>query len=108
MVLKNFTPHEISLADSEGNIIRSIPSEGNARVSSQSIPAGDIDGFPFVKTVFGEVQGLPPAEDQTFFIVSQIVIAALPDRQDLVRPDTGPTCVRDTEGRIVAVRALTH
>ena len=43
-----------------------------------------------------------------FYIVSSFVISARPERRDLVRPDTGPTCVRDGDGKIIAVRALTR
>lgn len=40
-------------------------------------------------------------------IVSRIVLAACPDRLDLFAPDTA-TAIRDDDGRIVAVRAITR
>lgn len=120
--LVNLTPHVVQIADSDGNIIRAIePTLPSARVASTAVDAGDLDGVPLVQTVFGEVENLPradyavapndvdtPSNFATYYIVSQIVISALPDRLDLVRPDTGPTCVRDASGKIVAVRALTR
>jgi hypothetical protein len=100
-------------------------------VSSRLVEGEPIDGIPFGFTVFGEVENLPeprfvdipPAIANTnfrdieqgtvtvpevYYIVSQIVIAACPERADLVRPDTGPDAIRDADGRIVAVRRLTR
>lgn len=108
MKLINLTPHDVHIADADGNIIRVIPPEPvPARVYSTFIERGAIDGVPLVDTVFGEVQNLPAPVDGFFYIVSQIVIAATNGRPDLVRPDTGPNAIRE-DGRIVAVRALTR
>lgn len=106
-MLKNYTPHEVVIFNNNGDVVLSLPSIGVARVTSQSLPKTEIDGIPVVETVFGEVSGLPEPEDGTFYIVSQFVIAALPTRTDLLRPDTGPTCVRDADGKIIGVKALT-
>jgi len=110
MKLVNLTPHAINIADAEGNIIRTIPpTSPPARATSRPVAKGEIDGIPFVETLFGEVENLPDPQPDTYLIVSLVVIAAAaPERDDLVRPDTGPTCVRDGEGKIIAVRALTR
>lgn len=106
--LLNYTPHEINICNPEGTaIIRSIPSSGSARVSSVNRPGDEIDGVPFAETVFGDVTGLPEPQDGVIYIVSDFVLRALPSRTDLVRPDTGPTCVRK-DGQIWAVRGLTR
>lgn len=107
-MLINLTPHVLNIADEAGNITTSLLSMGSARVESKSIPVDPIDGIPVNETVFGDVSGLPEAQEGTYYIVSQIVIAAAPDRNDLLRPDTGPTCLRDPDGRIIAVRSLTR
>lgn len=105
----NCTPHPISIADESGAIIRTLEPSGTIpRVSSSLETREPIDGIPFSVTVFGEVTGLPEPEPGVFLVVSQFVLAACPDRLDLVRPDTGPDCVRDEKGRIVAVRRLTR
>ena len=107
--LVNLTPHTVSIASESGEIVRKIePTLPSARVNSTAVKGAPIDGVLFVETVFGQVENLPEPKEDTIYIVSQIVIAALPARRDLVRPDTGPTCVRDAEGKIVAVRALTR
>jgi hypothetical protein len=58
--------------------------------------------IPCVSQTMGDVEGLPDPEEGTFLIVSQMVFAAS-DRADLVAPDTGKTCIRDSQGRILAV-----
>lgn len=106
--LINLTPHDIHIADADGNIVRVIPpTSPAARVASTAVLREPIDDVPFVETVFGAIQNLPDLQPDTYYIVSQIVIAAAEGRTDLVRPDTGPSALRDAEGRIVAVRALT-
>lgn len=109
MKLVNLTPHDINIADEAGKIIRTIPPTGvPARVQTIAVPAGNIDGVPFVETSYGKVENLPPEDGETVYIVSPFVINALPKRKDLVRPDTGPTCVRDADGNIIAARTLTR
>jgi len=109
MKVVNLTPHVINIADLVGNIVRSIEPAGQAaRVTTSNVKGTPIDGIPFVETFFGQVENLPEPQKDTIYVVSQIVIAAVPERRDLVRPDTGPSCVRDAEGKIIAVRALTR
>lgn len=108
-MLINKTPHAVNIADEQGNIIRTIPPTlPAARVGSKAVQGVPLDGVPFVETIFGELENVPEPDGDTIYIVSQIVIAACPDRLDLVRPDSGPTCLRDDKGQIVSVRALTR
>jgi hypothetical protein len=107
--LVNLTPHAINIANEDGEIVRVIPPSGTvARVTSKAVPRPPIDGVPFVETVLGKVEGLPNPDGGTYYIVSQFIISALPTWPNLVRPDTGPSCLRDDNGQIVAVRALTR
>ena len=57
---------------------------------------------------FGEVENLPPKSDGVGYIVSALVLSALPaDRDDCFAPDTSPeSVIRDDAGNIVAVSAL--
>lgn len=92
---KNFTPHTIVLNDGT-----QFPSLGLARVSN-SFTSFDEDGICSVR--YGDVQGLPEPEADTFYIVSAMVLAAS-SREDLVAPATGhPDCVRNEKGFIVSV-----
>jgi len=108
-MLINLTPHTVKICDENGSIIRDIPpTPPAARVGSTLVEREPIDGIPFSETIFGEVENLPAPQAGVFYIVSQVVIAACPGRIDLIRPDTGPDCLRDEAGRIVAVRRLTR
>lgn len=103
----NLTPHEICVADEAGNVIRRYPPSGIvARCAVSAEPVGEVDGVPVVRSSFGEVQGLPEVGDYrvVVYLVSSMVAQAAANRLNVVAPDTGPTAVRDEQGRIVAVR----
>lgn len=92
---RNFTPHTIVLNDG-----RTFESEGVARVSNDFT---EFDENDVCSVVYGNVTGLPAAEQGTQYIVSAMVLAAS-DRTDLVAPATGhPQCVRNEKGFIVSV-----
>ena len=105
--LVNLTPHTITIFTDECG--HDIPSEGVARVKTESRVVGDINGIPVVETTYGEIEGLPEPKDGTIYIVSGLVRAALNGtRDDVVSPDTGPTAVRNDKGQIVGVTRLTR
>lgn len=100
----NLTPHEITLVYPETNVvIERIPSEGVARVTSASKIIGEIGNIPITIKTFGEVEGLPEASDDTYYIVSSIVAQACPERKDLLIPDA---TVRDEKGAVIGCAAL--
>jgi len=101
----NLTPHTVTLVC--GQLTVEIPPSGQvARVSAtaQQVGSVEIDGFsfPVVKTVFGDVQGLPEPQEDTVYIVSTLVLSAAQGRNDLVAPNTG-AAIRDADGKIVGV-----
>jgi len=108
MKLVNLTPHPISLANQAGEIILTVPTSGTiARVSTEQVDTGFIvAGLPVVRNIMGSVTDLPEPVEGTFFIVSLFVLSAIVGRQDVVAPDTGSTCVRNSAGHIQAVRQL--
>jgi len=67
----------------------------------------DVDGWditvPITSTKFGEVEGLPEPQEDTIYIVSNLVAQAASDREDVFFPDD---VVRDEEGKIIGCRAL--
>lgn len=105
--IKNFTPHTINVVLEEGTSFE-FPSVGVARVSSKEAPINTIGDIPVVKTLYGEVEGLPDPEKDTIFIVSYVVLNALRGvRDDIVAPNTSPAgAIRDEGGRIVGVRGF--
>jgi hypothetical protein len=96
--IKNFTPHAINLLSSNIKPLRDFPSDGIARVTSTTTKVGDLDGIPITTTTFGEVTGLPGKKDGTFIIVSRLLCAACPHRDDLLIVDQ---TVRNDVGRII-------
>ena len=107
MKLVNLTPHPIRIIGVDGEI--TIPPSGQvARVSVKQEETGKIvvDGVEIVirRTKYGEVVGVPEPEEGTYYIASQVVLAAT-DRQDVVAPDT-TNAVRDENGQIVGVPGL--
>jgi len=100
--VRNFTPHEIVIIG-ENKKVACYPSEGVARVRVENRDVGAFAGVPLVRSEFGEVEGLPPFENQTLIMVSRIVRDACPDRGDLVVPTD---FVRDKEGRIIGAQKL--
>lgn len=109
----NCTPHAVTLIDSTSVVFN--PSnrhwEGTPVVKATFAPSGilprcrqteevcgEIDGIEVVKTVFGEVEGLPEPVEGTFYIVSSLVAQAAKGRDDLLIPGR---CVRNEAGQVL-------
>lgn len=82
----NLTPHVVTIT--YGRDAGTYPSAGLARLAS--LPLGD-------------VEGLPPPQAGTRYIVSILVAERLPARDDLVVPGDQ---TRDGEGKITGARSL--
>lgn len=103
---KNLTPHMLNIIAADGSTIYNIAPEGNgniARVSSISNIVGTINGINISQQTFGEVSGLPAAEDGVVLIVSRMVKDRCSDRNDVMVPGAP---VRDAEGRIIGASGL--
>lgn len=86
----NLTPHPITLRRplQPDRIFQPV---GVARVKQNNVfedYLGDSneDLIPLYKAEFGEVEGLPEPRKGFYFIVSSLVAAACPDRNDLLVP----------------------
>ena len=103
MNIVNLTPHAIVILLDDGSQ-RTIPPSGHvARASQRSTPVTVADGIPLVEMTYGFVDGLPPEELATLYIVSALVRLAMPDRYDLASPGD---LVRDASGQPVGCRNL--
>ena len=102
----NCTPHEINLLAEEANIAYP-PSGIVTRVNAKSVMMPSV--LPMVRTIFGDITGLPEPMDHTYFIVSGMVLSALGgSRPDVIAPDTSlASAVRDSQGRILGVKRFT-
>ena len=102
--LANYTPHAVlTYRPDEGETIE-LPQLGNARCSEEYTPGGEFpSGLPLTLMQYGDVTGLPEPEPDTVYVVSQLVVGALPDRTDLAFP---AGLVRDARGDIIGFRFL--
>lgn len=102
--LINMTPHPISIVKN-GEVIMSIPATGNLiRLTSNTIDTGiRVNGIAITTTQFGEPVGLPDMSEGKFYIVSQLVKSALPQRKDLLVP---AEVQRDSTGNIIGCLSL--
>jgi hypothetical protein len=93
----NLTPHAIVLND--GRVFEA--SGTIARVSSSYTSVVD----DVCEQTFGDVQDLPDAIEDTRYIVSAMILAAVKgQRNDVVAPATGHSeCVRNEKGHVVSV-----
>jgi len=95
-MLVNLTPHVIRFTDGT----ELAPSGTVARVAASYT---EFDARGVCRAVFGQVSGVPAPEAGTLFVVSGMVSAAMPDRDDVVAPATGhPLAVR-RDGQVWAV-----
>ena len=108
-MIVNYTPHSIVIQTDSGRSEFLADPNRLARVTISDCPTDPVpDGpegelrFPAVSQVTGKITGLPEPNGVDFFIVSRMVFDAT-DRQDVIAPDTGPTAIRDENGRIRAV-----
>ena len=100
-MIKNLTPHDVVILGDEKRVIS--PSGAPARFEQKTMGIGKIENVPVSKTVYGEVENLPEEADGVFYIVSQLIKNALPERKDLLVP---AEVVRDEKGNIVGCRSL--
>lgn len=104
--LINLTPHGINIFTADGEHLLDVPASGMvARCSQSNVVVGEVNGIPVTRQSFGDVVDLPEARDGIIYIVSRLVAAACPDREDLLIP--GPL-VRDAEGRPCGCQGLSR
>ena len=106
--IKNLTPHELTLVAEDGSILRKISPSGTiARAVQEDEPAGELDGFPLVRSSFGDPIDLPDWEEGVFLFVSlataKAAQAAGRRTDDLLLSSQQ---VRDENGDIVGCRGF--
>jgi len=104
ITLKNYTPHRLTYL--HGGHAIDLPSLGTARCQERVENSGHWDAsgeIPRVRVGYGKVSGLPEPEKGVIYVVSQLVVQALPDRSDLAYPHE---LHRDSAGTITGFSAL--
>lgn len=127
--LVNCTPHKVVIVRDDGIAVTLRPSGRVIRVDAEQEVIGEVNGITVVESRVNNVVGLPyPCDNcerkgvdcdtvlmdmwcsqqkpRQYYIVSSMVTMLLPERKDLLSPDTGPTAIRDTDGEVIAVRRL--
>ena len=107
VIIKNLTPHKVTVCEDENNVINSFESEGIARAEQIDVLQCHLNGIPVVVSKFGEPIGLPKPEENTYYIVSLITAnaakAAGRTTEDLLLTSTP---VRNETGQIIGCKAL--
>lgn len=114
MKLINLTPHAVVVSNNLGDPAPIVfaPSGNIARVAVQNIDkrqwnvtneVGSVANIKFVINEMGEVLDLPTPVNNTGYIVSAMVRAAVPHRNDVFSPGD---LVRDNEGRVIGCQNL--
>jgi len=89
------------------NVIKTFEPSGEvARVSMSYIQKEDIEGLRIWEAIYGKVEGLPEKKEGIFYIVSGLVKSALPERKDLLAPDTN-RAIREN-GKILGVQGFVN
>lgn len=80
--------HTVRIFNKETDgLVVEIPFSGvQARRAESSEMFDENEGIQMFRTIYGEVEGLPEAQDDVVIIVSMAVRQALPDRKDLASP----------------------
>lgn len=100
-MIVNLTPHTVNEVETNSKFQ---PSGKVARVSTQYIQQGDVDGIPLFVVKYGEVEGLPEPEEGTMYVVSSLVLEAMRGvRTDLIAPGE---LVRDEQGQPIGCKGF--
>lgn len=108
MRIWNLTPHVMRYDDGETQI--AYPSDGAVRVRMLETPAAAVGPLRTIHATFAAVEGMPAGVQRgDVLMVSTIVADAMERHREafqqytILVPDTGPSCHRDDQGRIVSV-----
>jgi len=105
MTIVNKTPHAVNIINEDNKLVRTYE-KGDSQIRLAVKIVQDeplVDGTPTSRTNFGEPKGLPDFQEGIFYIVSQLVKSALPERTDLLVP---AEVVRDGNGSIIGCKSL--
>lgn len=104
-MIKNLTPHCVTVVDSNNNIVAEYPSEGIARAIQSAEHVGELEGIELVRMTFGHTENLPAPQADVYLIVS-VVTANAAKAEGRSTDDLLITAdpARDENGRIIGCR----
>ena len=104
-MIRKLTSHPVAVLLVDGSTVTLPPYGPVPRAAQKDEPVGSVElqrqAVPVVRSTYGQVVGLPPAEPGVFLVVSSLVAQAALERDNLLVP-AGP--VRDEQGRVGACR----
>lgn len=87
MKVINLTPHNVNICNDYGKVIKTYVASGKvARVRHGYEQFNEVDGIPVVGRVDERIVDLPDPQEDTYYIVSNIVLDYCKDRKDLLAP----------------------
>ncbi len=87
MKVINLTPHDVNICDDYGHIIKTYKTSGIiARVANGFETIDYVDGTPIVCRTNERIVNLPEPEEDTVYIVSNVILDYCLDRMDLLAP----------------------
>lgn len=87
MTVINLTPHDVDICDYNGNIIKTYKASGIvARNARYTECVGNIDGVPLMASRNERMVNLPEPQEDTMYIVSDVVRHVCADRMDIMSP----------------------
>jgi len=104
MKIVNLTNHEVNIVDGNYNVIKTFPSEGIVRCSSNTKMMPSIEGVPISITTYGDAENVPKKEKDTIYIVSKLVAQVHRDRNDFYIVDR--TVRNNVSGIIIGAKGL--
>ena len=103
MMIANLTPHIVNIFVDGVEKLTLPPSGIVPRCSQSEEQWGTVDGIPVSRQAFGEVVDLPAPQPGVYLVVSRLVAAACPNRDDLLCPGS---MVRGHNGQPIGCNGL--
>lgn len=103
MQLINLTQHIINIYLPSGEIRIVQPSGQVARVSTTEIPLSPLGDIPVAARKKGRAEGIPDPQEGVAYIVSGMVLEAVPERSDVFAPGA---LLRGPDGQPVGCQGL--
>ncbi len=106
MNIVNLTPHVLNVYKENGEWAATVPPSGTtARIKVERKLTGERSGVPLFETVAGECDELPAPQENTIYVVSGFVRAAVADRADVFQPGE---LLRNDAGQVVGCIGLSR
>lgn len=101
--IRNLTPHAITFIANGDKKVTIDPSGVIARVTTNTMTTGEINGIPVTTTEYSKVENLPAPEEGVIYLVSLAVAQRCIGRTDIYIPNEQ---IRNEQGQVIGCRSL--